>query len=262
MNYPLVSMVMITGKAVERQPFAIAAMRSYCQQTWPNKELVIINDGAEPLCKSTETEILTCPVREFMVPKQPTLGDLRNIGLEVARGDWIMQADDDDWSHPFRLERQMHHAKPGLALVLAYQIRYSFPRNSAYVYMNKRDGIAGTILHPRTKLRYESLERSEDSIFLRAMQKPRAGVHKNSDLQHLYLRFFHDTNTWDEAHVMRGYTHQRWKNHWADEPAREGFMQADSVQYLTEVLREAYGLLLPKIPWTEPPAITDSIESN
>ena len=118
----LVSAIMVTGKHACRRSFSQAAIRCFLEQTHPDKELVIINGGGPPLC-SAHPE-----VREIVVPvgSDVTLGDLRNIGLEQARGDLIIQWDDDDWHHPRRMEFQTSAWEPGTAVLLRQQIRVSY----------------------------------------------------------------------------------------------------------------------------------------
>ena len=104
---PLVTMVIITGKSPDRAPLAMAAVNSCLKQTYPRIEVLVINDG-EPLR-------LRPPVREIMIEKKLTLGELRNRALYFARGSWIAQQDDDDYSHPERVAYMMGHRRPGHA---------------------------------------------------------------------------------------------------------------------------------------------------
>ena len=62
---PTVTAVMITGKHVSRTDLARAAIRSFDKQIYKNKDLLIINDGDEPLFSNT----MPLNVREVQVPK-------------------------------------------------------------------------------------------------------------------------------------------------------------------------------------------------
>ena len=192
---PLVSAIMITGKSPAREPMARVAVEAFLAQTHPRKELVIVNHGGSPL------EIGHPSVRELVVPpgERLMLGDLRNLGLSAASGEWVLQWDDDDWHAPERMAVQLHHAHdPAAAVLLRSQIRYCFQTGAARV-LSLGEGIDGTILHHRlVAFRYPSLAQAEDSKF--AAQFAKRVVVPNDAA--LYVRFVHGANTWSEKHIM------------------------------------------------------------
>jgi glycosyltransferase involved in cell wall biosynthesis len=232
MDRPVVSCVMITGKDTRRWPFALAAIRSFQQQTFsPSKlELVVVNDSSESLLDHLPKK--DSRIREIRV-SQRTLGELRNVGLDEAEGDFLSQWDDDDWHHEQLLTTQMR-ACDGGAVTLSHQVRYSFVSKTAFAYRGQPQkngrqlGIAGTILHPRTELRYKPDRKHEDSRFLSRWQN--AVVINNAKTPHLYLRFYHGSNTWDAAHIMGSFRKQRpWS------------LAKESADYLRHVLKRQYG---------------------
>jgi glycosyltransferase involved in cell wall biosynthesis len=190
----VVTAVMITGKHPGRRQLARAALTSFLAQTYREKEMLIINTG-EPL-RPPEPYI-----REICLEQGAlTLGDLRNLGIEEARGAWVIQWDDDDWHHPERITVQMEFAGHDAACVLGSQIRCSLVKQYAFV-RRREEGIEGTILHPRsTSIRYPSLAKREDTAFYRAFPEKVIIF----DRPELYVRFYHGNNTWDEKHLMRG----------------------------------------------------------
>ena len=213
---------MISGKTPQHQFLAERAIDSILAQTYPNFEVVVINDSPDYSLQRDDSR-----VREVKVPRGKTLGELRNIGLEVAQGEWLWQADDDDYHHPDRLSVQMDAAKPNTAVMFEYQLRYSFPTNCATVHRD-RVGIAGTIVHPKTHYRYPAKRKAEDSDFyLKAFGSNHILV-TNKDMPELYVRFFHgeETNTWNELHIMRDLAGQ--KDIWQ--------LPMASIKYLKEVL--------------------------
>lgn len=211
---PLVSCVMVTGKSPQREALARVAIQSYQQQDYPNRELVIVNDGEFSLACDDPT------IREIRVPTTPrlSLGELRNIGLEEARGDWICQWDDDDYSGPGRIRLQLEAARPGCCVLLLWQVRYSFVTNYAFV-AGIREGIPGTILHPRTSGRYRAEGKHEDTHFWKDVfgterrilldNNSRSGLRPS-----LYMRFYHGANTWNARHVMQGRVQPTHANRW------------------------------------------------
>lgn len=70
------------------------------RQTWPDKELVIV-DSSEPA--------LTIPthpsVRVVRAANGTRVAEKRNVALDQARGEFLAWFDDDDWQHPERLAR-------------------------------------------------------------------------------------------------------------------------------------------------------------
>jgi glycosyltransferase involved in cell wall biosynthesis len=90
---PLISCVMATAN---RPGFVRQALRCFVRQTYPNKELVVVDDGDRPvraLCRNL-------PGVRYLRPLQPaTLGAKLNLGVESARGSIIQKIDDDDFYH-------------------------------------------------------------------------------------------------------------------------------------------------------------------
>lgn len=90
-----------------RANLARRAVQCYLQQTYPNKELVIIDDGQEDY-GPVLADVPAGELRYIKLDPAPgqVLGTLRNRSLEEATGDFMAQWDDDDWYHPERIERQ------------------------------------------------------------------------------------------------------------------------------------------------------------
>jgi hypothetical protein len=193
--FPLVTAVMITGKSQARNPLAREAVRCFVEQTYPPRELLILNEGEEAIGVEARN------IREIQIEKVATrtLGDLRNLALELANGDWVIQWDDDDWYGPERIEAQMHARRPGAAVLLGDIIHYSLHRHSGF-RTDWVSGFPGSILHERTgTVRYPSLSRGEDIVFQRQFRK----IIVVRSERPLYIYRHHAQNTWDEAHIMR-----------------------------------------------------------
>ncbi len=189
----LVTAVMITGRDPERRVLAGIAVTTFLGQTYPRKELVIINTG-EPLRRPEPC------VREICLDQgAKKLGELRNMGIEESEGDWVIQWDDDDWHHPERIAAQMKFSKRNGACVLGSQVRFSLVSGTGFVWTDKA-GIEGTILHHRSVAhRYPRTAKSEDTVFYRLFA--RAVVVRGCP--ELYVRLYHGRNTWDEKHIMK-----------------------------------------------------------
>ncbi len=99
-NLPMVSCICMTyARPPESQWLLEEAIESFLRQTYPNKELIILNDcpQQELVCDAPGVRIVNAPMR------YPTLGDKDNAAIAIARGELIARWDDDDISLPWRL---------------------------------------------------------------------------------------------------------------------------------------------------------------
>jgi len=211
---PFVSAVMITGKSVEHERWARVALRCFLEQTWPaeSRELLIVNDGPYRLLARPDEYVAPDGrplVRELGLPAgERPLGELRNIGLDSARGDCVIQWDDDDWHGPGRIELQATPVRQGRAACtfLNRQARYSVPQNSAKLFLANR--IHGTILHRVCGVRYPATRRAEDTDFMyRVITEFGADRVEDIDVpaeecDRYYIRLHHGGNTWGAGHIM------------------------------------------------------------
>jgi glycosyltransferase involved in cell wall biosynthesis len=88
---PLVSCILATNG---RRNFLRQSLRCFLAQTYPNKELVVVDDSrrsAEGLCRDLPG------VRYIYLPKLMRLGSKLNLGIEAGRGDILHKVDDDDF---------------------------------------------------------------------------------------------------------------------------------------------------------------------
>jgi len=100
---PLVSCIMPTAN---RRAFVPFSVRLFLEQDYPNRELIIIDDGEDPI-----PDILPgdSSIRYFRVNTQRSVGAKRNLACEYARGEIILHWDDDDWSASWRISHQVDH---------------------------------------------------------------------------------------------------------------------------------------------------------
>ena len=200
---PKVSCLMVTA---DRIRFFKRALRSYLNQTYKNRELIILDDGKEDL----EPLLKDAPPGEVIylkIPKTPgnLLGHLRNMTLEKASGDFICQWDDDDWYHPSRIQTQVDVLLKGydaccLSNTLMHIDQEPFFHHPYVSYF--RRGTPGSIMHHRNEtIRYPAMRRSEDDIYLMEWEKKRYFKLPRS-YSHLFIRCFHGANTWDMKHFL------------------------------------------------------------
>jgi len=144
-SVPMVAGIIVVGDD-ERINLARSAVTSFLRQTYPNKEVVIVN--AAPNRTVLEKEWPT--LREFRVdPVQyPTIGALRNKAIEEANAEWIMPFDDDDHSHLHRMFMQMAVRREGKCVMANHQVRVDIERSTLCIHSNK-EGISNTVLFPK-----------------------------------------------------------------------------------------------------------------
>ena len=87
---PLVSCIMLTRN---RRAFVPKAIRYFQRQDYPNKELVIIDDGSERLADLVHDDP---HIRYIRLSGRRALGGKRGQGVLGNDGDLTMRWDDDD----------------------------------------------------------------------------------------------------------------------------------------------------------------------
>lgn len=106
MSLPLVSCIMPTKN---RREFVPKAIEYFLRQTYPNKELVIVDDvGADDIQDLLPQTLPRGASTFYLRVHDPlTLGAKRNRCVQAAKGDLIAHWDDDDWYGPGRLANQV-----------------------------------------------------------------------------------------------------------------------------------------------------------
>ncbi len=199
---PLVSCVMVTGN---RRDFALQSVRYFERQDYAERELIILDDGADGLSAELPANDR---IRYVRVPAGRSIGVKRNRGCELARGSIIAQWDDDDWYSPSRLSTQVVPLIAGEADItgLKEQVFFDLPRWrfwSCSPALHRRifveDVCGGSLVYLRRcweKLaRYPDCSLAEDAAFLRHAVLRGARLKRISEPAMLvYVR--HGCNTW------------------------------------------------------------------
>lgn len=104
---PLVTVVIATKDRADLLPSSI---HSVLNQTMEDLELIVVDDGSTDNTKAI-VEAYTDPRVHYATtgPVSRGISAARNVGTELARGEWIAVHDDDDFMMPDRLERQLAH---------------------------------------------------------------------------------------------------------------------------------------------------------
>ncbi|MFL9484389.1 glycosyltransferase family 2 protein [Chitinophagaceae bacterium LWZ2-11] len=98
-------------------PYIAEAIDSVLNQTFPNFELVIINDGSTD---NTEEVIRSFNDERIILINQKNTGvaEALNTGLKFAKGKYIARFDSDDVCLPQRLEKQLAYLENNPAYVI------------------------------------------------------------------------------------------------------------------------------------------------
>src|SRR5262245_25668507 len=98
--WPLVSCIMPTRN---RRRFASQAIWYFLRQDYPNRELIIVDDGEDAI-----EQVVPADDRiDYLRVGRCSLGDKRNLACEHSAGELIAHWDDDDWSAHSRLSVQV-----------------------------------------------------------------------------------------------------------------------------------------------------------
>jgi glycosyltransferase involved in cell wall biosynthesis len=98
---PLVTCIMPTA---DRHGFVARSIELFLRQDYPARELLILDDGAQPVAGLVPADPR---VRYVYLEQRLVLGAKRNLACELARGALICHWDDDDWQAPHRLSAQV-----------------------------------------------------------------------------------------------------------------------------------------------------------
>jgi glycosyltransferase involved in cell wall biosynthesis len=199
---PLISCIMPTHN---RRAFIGLALACFDAQTYPSRELVVIDDGSDPVGDLLEGRP---GVRYARISTRITLGAKRNLACEIAQGDLIAHWDDDDWYNPRRLSEQI---APLLAqqcditgLVTTHVLEMPFARfwtlsGDLHHRMFMGDVVGGTLMFAKSLLRqgirYPEMNLAEDAALIRQFTQRRKRVQRIPN-PGLFVYVRHGHNTW------------------------------------------------------------------
>lgn len=125
---PRVSIVMANYNGA---PFILDAIASATRQTLRDIEIIVVDDGSTDESIALVTRAAAHDPRIILLRNNGVGGpaSARNLGLDVARGNWIAVLDSDDIMHPGRLESLLRIAQErGADIVADNQIVFDHAR--------------------------------------------------------------------------------------------------------------------------------------
>jgi glycosyltransferase involved in cell wall biosynthesis/predicted O-methyltransferase YrrM len=102
-SLPLVSCIMPT---FDRRDFVPRAITYFQRQDYPNKQLIIVDDGTDPVADLIPPDK---SIQYIHLPQRASVGAKRNLACEQSAAPLIAHWDDDDWHAPQRLRYQVDH---------------------------------------------------------------------------------------------------------------------------------------------------------
>jgi glycosyltransferase involved in cell wall biosynthesis len=195
---PRVSCLMVTRG---RMPWVRAATASFAAQTWPHRELVIVCDAVTDALRALVAA--TPQVRLEEAPAGLTLGELRNLSLARAHGDFVCQWDDDDLYDPGRIALSMKVlTESGVDAVFLDRWLTWWPARDRLFVSSSRLW-EGSVLARRSCMpAYPSQARAEDSVVTQWIARHHA-IAVMVDCPWMYCYRVTGENTWDAAHFER-----------------------------------------------------------
>jgi glycosyltransferase involved in cell wall biosynthesis len=198
---PLVSCIMPTA---ERRAFVPLALAAFAAQTYPSLELIVVDDGADPVADLVPGDPR---VRYIRLPGRRSIGSKRNLACAEARGEILIQWDDDDWYAPQRVAVQVAPILAGQVQITGLEGRWvmSLPAGEFWTVspaLHRRmffaDVHGGTLAFARSvwaQGAYPDGSLGEDAAFLRlALGRGQRLQRIGNDDLYVYTR--HERNAW------------------------------------------------------------------
>ncbi|MET0463427.1 MAG: glycosyltransferase [Chitinophagaceae bacterium] len=210
-SLPMVSCIMPT---YNRRAFIPHAIRYFQRQDYPDKELIIIDDGSDPV-KDLVPDIPG--IHYYRLERKITLGEKMNIACGYAKGTIIVNWDDDDWYADWRLTYQVSSLQQysvgvcGINKLLYYDLK----NQKAYCYIyppDQRVWLLGSSLCYTKELwarnRFAEIDVGMDGLFVWNTAPENVAVLEKNDFS---VHMIHESN------VSPKKTSGAWWHHWSDE---------------------------------------------
>jgi glycosyltransferase involved in cell wall biosynthesis len=201
---PIVSCIVPT---FNRRAFVRQSIKYFLAQDYPAKELIIVDDGTEPVGAEVPADDR---IRYVRLGYRRSIGAKRNMACEIARGEIIMQWDDDDWHGPGRISHQvadiasnqadltgLHH---GLLLETPTTQFWSCREDlHARMFFQSRSIHGGTLAFRKRVWQscggYPDQSLAEDAVLMQRVMAGGARVLRLANAgTYVYIR--HETNSW------------------------------------------------------------------
>lgn len=220
-NLPKICCLMVTANG--RLSLAKKSILCFLDQTYPNKELLVVNEGSSSYQKDLQVFIDNLPsqnIKTFWLNGKYTLGSLRNISISLSDGEYFVQWDDDDFCMPQRLFCQFSFLKRNNKPKVCYltdQLHYFWSTKTVYWnnWKNRHSGglkkyslIPGTgMFHRDIDFRYPSSGKKssagEDTVFAeQIIEQNENNIVLLENMGNMHCYSFHGNQVYDLEHHM------------------------------------------------------------
>jgi hypothetical protein len=176
------------------------AIECYRRQAYGARELVIVThpDGLKAVTELVGASGAT-GVSVHCIGREMLLGDCRNLAVARAKGEIVMQWDDDDLYDPARISVAVAllTQSPAIAALLA-RVLFWWPARRLAAISERRFWEGSLAVWREHAPFYPSLAQGEDTVAVDFLAKTRPIATYDAPL--LYVYAFHGSNTWDAPH--------------------------------------------------------------
>lgn len=213
---------------------------SILAQTYPYFELILVDDGSPDNCGRICDDYAKGDNRIKVVHKvNGGISSARNAGLEVAKGEWIMHVDGDDWIEPDMIESLIEAAQiTGADMVIGDFVKYgpSAGYNKLSTWSSdKKKSMTNYIAYVMTTIWGSIAKRS---LYADHSLKSPDGISYCEDF-HLIVRLCHFANK--IVNVHRPFYHYRYRptsimsNMNGKTEADEQWVYQDTIRFFKEL---------------------------
>lgn len=190
-------MISIIVPVYKAETFITRCIESIISQTYPNWELILVDDGS-PDNSGRICEEFAQKDSRIHVFHKPNGGvsSARNLGIESAKGDWITFIDSDDYIRPNYLENLSNSADDDLIISGSQRFGeseddYRLPESRKYE------------IHEFIKMVFEA--KSEDDIYTSCISYPWGKLLKSDIIKHNDLYFNSKMKLAEDTNFMLQY---------------------------------------------------------
>lgn len=168
---PLVSCLCITHK---RPEFLKTAIECFEAQNYSNKELIIVHNTQDFATINLLRNISNKNIKPIPLETNGikiSIGELRNIAISQAQGDYLCTWDDDDWYHADRIKYQLESIQISKKRACVLSQVLIFDRSSDKTYLSFSRLWENSLFFERKILsdfdiQYRHISRAEDYYFV------------------------------------------------------------------------------------------------
>ncbi|RKD23170.1 beta-1,4-galactosyltransferase [Ammoniphilus oxalaticus] len=127
---PKVSLVVPIYKV---EQYLAQCVESILRQTYPNLEIILVNDGSPDNCGHIADRYAALDPRVYVIHKENGgLSDARNVGMQRVTGDYVLFVDSDDWLDEKMVEEMVNKSLSYEADVVQSAFYYAYDDHLLY----------------------------------------------------------------------------------------------------------------------------------